>query len=328
MDYLKNGYGSVSIVMLTRDQDLEYLKKSLDSVLSQIHKPDQVIVVINASCGGTVEFLKDYNLNTCAATKLHSLGCVGSQAAQYQFQPANGEIDLEIIENNYNLGFAKGMNQGIQKAKGDYTLILDSDVMLEPDCLTILLDFIKKEDNVGLLSGYVYDYHNKELIYSGNKVTLGWNFKQSMINESSQVVSTDLIIGGFFLSKTSLLKRFKGFDERYFVYFDDLDLTMRFRKKGFRNLIIPQVRVYHLEKGLGISKYQFDKKIQFELEKNLLITYFKHAQLFWLVLFFMRYMTYSFIKNIFDTRRNIIILKTRFWVICNLADLIKARYFN
>lgn len=295
MDNLEKDKDSVSIVILTREHELGYFKKSFDSVLNQTHKPDQVIVVINASAGNTAKFLKDYNLN------------------------------LEIIENNYNLGFAKAMNQGIAKAKGDYTLLLVSDLMLEPDCLTAFLNCIKKEDNVGLFSGYVYDYHNKQLIFLGNKVTLGWNFKQTKINEGNQAVSTDLILGGFVFSKTALLKRFKGFDERYFIYFEDLDLSLRFKEKGFRNLIIPQARAYHLEEGSGISKYRDDKKIQFELEKNMLITYFKHAKLFWLVLFFMRYMTYNFIKNIFDARRHKIILKSWFWVICNLADLIKAR---
>lgn len=297
MDYLKEGNDSVSVVILTRDQELEYFKKSLDSVLNQTPRPEQVIVVINASTGATVKFLKERNFN------------------------------LEIIENNYNLGFTKAMNQGMDKAKSDYTLILVSDVSLEPDCLKVFLNCSQKEDNAGLLSGYLYDCHN-QLISTGSKVSLGWDIKHHKVDESSVTAATDFILGGFIFSKTTLLKQLKGFDERFFIYFEDLDLSLRSKRQGFRNLITPQARAYHLEEGSGISKYRDNPKIQFELEKNILIIYFKHAKLFWLVLFFTRYMTCSFIKNIFNQERYKIILKSRYWAVCHLGDLIKARYFN
>lgn len=288
---------SISIVILTRDQELGYFKKSLDSILSQTLKPEQIIVVINASSGDTVKFLKERNFN------------------------------LEIIENNYNLGFTKAMNQGIARAQGDYTLILVSDVMLEPDCLKAFLSCSKKDDNAGLLSGYLYDCHN-QLISTGSTVTIGWDIQHRKINESSATVATDFILGGFVFSKTTFLKQLKGFDERFFIYFEDLDLSLRAKRQGLRNLITPLARAHQLEGGSGISKYRNNPKIQFELEKNILIIYFKYAKLFWLVLFFTRYMTYSFIKNIFNPERYKIILKSRFWVIGHLGDLIKARYFN
>lgn len=290
---------SVSVVILTSRQQIGFLKKCLDSVLSQTHKPDQIVVIDNASSDGTVDFLKNCGLN------------------------------LELIENNYNLGFPRAMNQGIKKVKGYYTLLLACDIVLEPDCLEVFLKYIKNEDNIGLLSGYLYDYRNKELIFLGQKVNLGWNFRQDKIksNGNNRIIEdTDLILGAFNFSKSALLKQFGGFDERYFLYFDDLDLTLRFKERGFRNLIIPEVKAYHLEQNLGIRKYESDKKVQFELVKNILIIYFKHAKLLWLTLFFMRYMFLGFIKNIFAVNKRSITLKTRYWALYNLIDLIRARY--
>ncbi len=295
MNYLKEAHNSISIIILAWNQ-IEFLKKCLDSVLSQTHKPAQIIVVDNASSDGTVDFLKNHDLN------------------------------LEIIENNHNLGFGRAMNKGIKEAKSYYTLLLASDMVLEPDCLMSFLKYIKREENIGLLGGYLYDYYNKKLFFSGHKVKLSWNFKQYEINGDGNIEFTDLIPGAFVFSKTALLKQFRGFDERYFCYFEDLDLTLRFKEAGFRNLIIPEAKAYHLGGGQGIKKHAADKKIQFELVKNVLIIYFKHAKLFWLVLFFIRYMLLGFIKNIFGANQRSITLKTRWWAICNLIDLIKARY--
>jgi glycosyltransferase involved in cell wall biosynthesis len=298
MDYLREAPNSVSVIILTRNQR-KFLEKCLDSILNQSLKPCQIIVVDNGTSDDTVDFLKNCGLN-----------------------------NLEIIENNYNLGFGKAMNNGIKRANGYYTLLLADDIVIEPDCLISFLSYIKKEDNIGLLSGYIYNYYNKELIFSGQKINLGWNFKQNKITANNSIKQTDLIPGAFIFAKTALLKQFRGFDERYFAYLEDLDLTLRFKEAGFRNLLIPWVRAYHLEEGLGIKKYETDKKIQFELVKNVLITYFKHAKLFWLILFFIRYMFFGFIKNVFDANRRRATLKTRWWALCNLINLIKARHYG
>jgi len=295
MNYLMDSFDSVSVIILSYNQKF-FLKRCIDSVINQEHKSSQIIVVDNASSDGTVDFLRDYNLN------------------------------LEIIENEANLGFAKAMNKGIERAKGYYALFLAGDIILAQDCLMNFLRYIKSEDNIGLLTGHIYEHYNKKLIFSGKRVTLAWKFKQNELTLKNRMERTDLIPGCLLFSKTGLLRHSGGFDERYFFYFEDLDLSFRFKRAGFRNLVIPEAKAFHLEEGLGIGKYKTDKKIQFELEKNLLITYFNHAKLFWLILFFIRYMTFSFIKNIFDENRRNIILKTRYWVLCNLLDLIKIRF--
>lgn len=293
----QENHNSVSVIILAWNQK-DYLKKCLDSVLAQAHRASQIIVVDNASCDTAVDFLK------------------------------NNYLNLEIIENKSNLGFAKAVNKGIERAGCDYTLILTADMMIASDCLTEFLKYIESEEKIGLLSGFIFDGYDKKLIFSGKKIKLGWGFKQKDIDleEKNGAKPTDLIPGGLLFSKTTLLKHFGGFNENYFFYFEDLDLTFSFKRSGFKNLIIPNVKAYHLEGGPGLKKYGSEKKIQFELEKNLLITYFRHAKLFWLILFFIRYMGFSFIKNIFDINRRSIILKTRYWALCNIVDLIKLKY--
>lgn len=295
MNYLKGSFDSVSVIILSYNQK-NFLKRCIDSVINQEHKPYQIIVVDNASSDGTVDFLKNFNLT--------------------------------VIKNSCNLGFAKAVNRGIEKICGRYVLLITADIALALDCTKAFLDYIKNRDNIGLLSGHLYNYYNKELIFSGQKISLGWNFKQENMQENGSVNYTDLIPGAFIFTRADLLRQFKGFDERFFFYSEDLDLTLRFKRAGFRNLIIPQAKAYHLEGGRGIEKYETDKKIQFELVKNIIIIYFKHAPLFWLAIYFIRYMFLGFIKNIFNKKMYRITLETRRWAMCHLIDLIKARYYG
>lgn len=295
MNIVKEDMDSVSVIILTNDRRGE-LKECLNSVFRQSVKPRQVIVIDNGSSDGTVDFLKKYGM------------------------------DLEIIANSSNVGFGKAMNQGLRDAKGLYSLFLATDIVLSPDYLEIMLAHAKNSESAGMVSGCLYDYYNKDLVFSGSNVSFRWGFRQSLIGKSSQPVSTDLIIGAIIFAKTSLMRKLRGFDERYFFYFEDLDLSLRFKKAGYRNLIIPQAAAYHMEKDLGMKKYTANKKIQFELEKNLLITYFKHARLFWLLTFFLRYMSFGLLKNIFNKDKRYLAIELRCWALTNVADLFKARY--
>ena len=296
MNYLKH-HNSVSVIILTWNQ-LGFLKKCLHSVLSQTHKPDQIIVVDNASTDGTKYYLM------------------------------SSDLDLTLIGNESNLGFPKAMNRGLERVNGDYCLLLASDIVIAHDVIKIFLDFIKDKDNVGFLGGYVYNYLNQRLIFTGKKIALRWTLEQKNLPHEGIIGETDLNAGAFFFAKTKLLKEFKGFDERIFFYFEDLDLCLRVKKAGFNNFILPQAKAYHLEGDSGIKKHENNEKSQFELLKNIMVIYFKHASLFWLGVFYIRYMLFGLIKNIFIKKMRAVTIKTRFWVLYNTVGLIKSRYTN
>lgn len=131
MTFAAEGYNPVSVIIVTRNRK-EYLEKCIDSVLNQTCVPEQVIVVDNGSSDNTVNFLRSRFLN------------------------------LEIIENISNVGFAKAMNKGIERSKGYYTLLLADDLVLASDCLLLFLKFMKNETDTGLVSGYIYDNYNKQ----------------------------------------------------------------------------------------------------------------------------------------------------------------------
>jgi GT2 family glycosyltransferase len=294
MNDLKKDSLAVSVIILSYNQR-EFLEKCIYSVLSQSHKPAQIIIVDNASTDTTRNYLMHSNL------------------------------DFTLIMNESNLGFSKAMNRGLEQASGDYCLLLASDITIAGDVIKIFLDFAKDKDNVGILGGYVYNYLNQRLIFSGKKIALRWTFKQENLPQDDLIVQSDLIAGAFLFAKTKLVKRFKGFDERIFFYFEDLDLCLRIKKRGFRNFILPEAKAYHLEGDSGIKKYENNEKFQFELLKNIMLIYFKHAKKFWLSIFFFRYMFFGFIKNIFNKKKRLLAIKTRIWVLHNVLDLIKAR---
>lgn len=286
---------AVSVVILTYNQKV-FLESCINAVLSQEYNPHQIIVVDNGSCDETSDFLRNPNLN------------------------------ITVICNKSNLGFSKAMNKGIEKVTGDYVLLLASDIAIASDCIKTFLECMKNRDDIGLLGGYIYNDSDKRLIFSGKKVSLRFTFKQGSLTDDDGPPETDLVCGGYLFSKSELLKQFKGFDEKFFFYFEDLDLTLRFKKAGFKNLIIPQAKAYHLEGECGIKKYENNERVRFELLKNIMLIYFKHAKIYWLGIFFVRYMIFGLIKNIFKKNIREATVKSRIWVINHLFDLIKARY--
>ena len=154
--------------------------------------------------------------------------------------------EVSYVRNEENLGFGKANNQGIARAKGTYTLLLNPDTLLEEDTLVTLKRYMDEHPQTGLSGckilnpdgSYSYDGRRSmpTLLSTFWKITgltslfpknrvfgqyyMGWLDE----NERSQV---PVISGAFMFWRTDLLQQLGGFDERYFMYFEDTDLCYR-----------------------------------------------------------------------------------------------------
>lgn len=176
---------------------------------------------------------------------------------------------IEYIFNNRNLGFGKAHNVGIRKAateKSDYHLILNPDVLFDSDILIELANELKKDETIGLISPKIF-YTSGELqrlckILPSPRHLWGRRF---MIKEEVGLrLSHELEMGDFdyntiadipwlsacfLLARTTHLQKIGGFDERYFMYMEDIDLSRR-SLHYFRNVFYPNVSIQHVfEKG-------------------------------------------------------------------------------
>jgi len=166
-----------------------------------------------------------------------------------------------LIPNSTNLGFAKACNQGIKIAKGKYIFLLNSDTELVDDTLTKLLAFAGERENVGIVGPRLLN-SNKTVQPSVYRLpTLGrtlqqyWFGKKGILDkyapEGDAPSKVECIVGGAFLITPQALKKVGSLDERYFMYFEDLDYCRRVQKAGLEVYYYPDTQVVHYHGASG-----------------------------------------------------------------------------
>jgi len=176
---------------------------------------------------------------------------------------------IEYIFNNRNVGFGKAHNQGIKKAiadGSDFHLILNPDVQFDSDILIELTNVLTNDETIGLISPKI-EYENGEiqrlckLIPNPKHLIFRRFLKNSpsleQLNQElelqafgyNQTAEIPWLSGCFLLARTSHLKKIGGFDERFFMYMEDIDLSRR-SLRHFKNIFYPYVTIRHFyEKG-------------------------------------------------------------------------------
>jgi len=160
-----------------------------------------------------------------------------------------------LIPNSTNLGFAKACNQGIKIARGKYVFLLNSDTELIDNTLAKLLAFANERENAGVVGPRLLN-SNKTIQPSVYRLpTLRralqqyWFGKKGILDkyapEGDVPLKVECVVGGAFLITPQALKKVGFLDERYFMYFEDLDYCRRVQKFGLAVYYFPGTRVVH-----------------------------------------------------------------------------------
>ncbi|KWE97838.1 glycosyltransferase family 2 protein [Burkholderia ubonensis] len=184
-------------------------------------------------------------------------------------------IACSVRAGHGNVGYARGHNLAIEATQSRYHLILNPDIDLEPNALVQALDFLDAHPEAGLLTPRIGDESGQiqylcrrypallDLFVRGFLPTafrrpfehrLSCYEMRDCINESGVVWDPPIVSGCFMLFRTDVLRRLQGFDPRYFLYFEDYDLSLRTREFA-RIAYEPSVRVIH--HGGGASRKGF-----------------------------------------------------------------------
>lgn len=174
------------------------------------------------------------------------------------------EIDGTILSGHGNIGYGCGHNIGIEKSSGDYYLILNPDVVLEPESIVHGIQFLDQNHDVGLVVPIVLN-NKKEKSHLCKRYPDVFSlflrgFAPKAIKEffkdhldSYDMADIDLnqmnhdvaiASGCFMLFKKSILNQIHGFDSRYFLYFEDFDLSIKTRRLS-RIVLLSQMRIFH-----------------------------------------------------------------------------------
>ena len=194
-----------------------------------------------------------------------------------------------VIFNNSNTGFTWALNQGLEKASGDFILILNPDVILQPDTITTLLPRFKKEKQIGVLAPQLrhlngdiqpscrrfprrrdvfFEISGLSFLFSKSSVFNYWRMPHFDFNKNQYV---DQPQGAFLLTKSDVLSSVGLFDNRFVMFFSDVDWCRRVIKAGWRIQFCPDTYVLH-EKGASI----YQKRPQMILSSHRsFVDYFK-----------------------------------------------------
>lgn len=168
-----------------------------------------------------------------------------------------------LIENKVNVGFSKANNQAVAVAKGEYVCILNPDTVVAEDIFIKSIKYSESIENIGALGVYLMDGTGNFLPESKRnlptpKVSL---FKLSGFTKkyyASHIPNTasgeiEVLVGAFMLIKRNVYNEVGGFDEDYFMYGEDIDLSYKITKAGYINHYLGSATVLHY-KGESTKK--------------------------------------------------------------------------
>ncbi|WP_046757453.1 glycosyltransferase family 2 protein [Kordia jejudonensis] len=163
--------------------------------------------------------------------------------------------NIQLIVNTENVGFAKANNQGVQVAKGEYICILNPDTIVAEDTFTQLLQFAQSKKNVGSIGCKLIDGSGTFLPESKRNIPTPMVSVKKILGHKNagyysnlhenQTGKVDILVGAFMLMKKSVYQAVNGFDEDYFMYGEDIDLSYKIKKAGFQNYYYGKTSVIH-----------------------------------------------------------------------------------
>lgn len=179
------------------------------------------------------------------------------------------ELPLTIIRNRENRGFAAACNQGAANSQADYLLFLNCDTRLFATSLIDAIQFMEQPvnaqigicgirlvDEIGQPSTAAARFPTLRVMFgkmTGLSRLLPGLFPSHLMRpaEMTQSRAVDQVIGAFFLIRREIFIACNGFDERFFVYFEEVDLSLRAKAAGYSSYYLADVSAFHAGGGLS-----------------------------------------------------------------------------
>ncbi|GAU07624.1 glycosyltransferase family 2 protein [Desulfoplanes formicivorans] len=210
--------------------------------------------------------------------------------------------NVEVIRTGQNLGFAAACNIGAKAGQSPYILFLNPDTRLEPESLSIPLAFMENPENkkVGICGIQLVDEQGKVSRTCARFPTLGRLLSSALgfdklpglkgrgvhMADWDHCTTTRVghVMGAFYFIRRETFELAGGFDERFFVYLEDVDLSKRVAQIGWDIWYLTQSRAYHA--GGGTSRQVKARRLFYSLRSRLLYA-FKHFPVWqaWLLIF-------------------------------------------
>jgi len=236
----------VSIIILNHN-GLCHLKECLESVTGVEYPDDklEVILVDNGSQDESVNFVRE-NFST-----------------------------VKLVALDKNVGFAEGNNIGERYASGEYVVFLNNDTRVDKRWLAELIRTIDKDETAGVCGSKILFYRSPDKVnYAGGKITpvgsgyeINFGRKDTLERDPKHVGYAS---GASMIMRRSLFQKLNGFDEAYFIYCEDVDLSWRVWLQGYRVVYVPTSIVQHKFAGTSTPEiaYLWHRNAAMNIIKN------------------------------------------------------------
>ena len=237
----------VSIVLLNWNGNIQ-VRRCLESVFVQTHRPLEVIVVDNGSSDGSAEMIE----------------------SEY------GNLLSRFIKNATNLGYARGMNQGIEASTGEFVIPLNQDVVLDSEFVATCVHRMLQDRDIGAIGGRVFTWVNNDLTNRVRKGEGELTFLRKRFQGGSLPGGDDeeLVFrpnGSFpFLRRAMLDDLFRVskhyYDEDFVTGWEDTDLFLRMQLRGWHAVFLPSAFGWHMGSGsVGGNAKLVDKPFDYQV---------------------------------------------------------------
>jgi GT2 family glycosyltransferase len=179
--------------------------------------------------------------------------------------------DAKIIRNERNVGFGRACNLAAESASGDYLLFLNPDLEVDKNAIERLLDVCRRQERVGTAVGRMrfpdgtfqatcrrYPEFNNMLFSRGSVVSRLVNGNgQYTLPDYDAVTPVPAAAGTMMMIRRKLFREIGGFDTRFFMFMEDVDLCLRLGLLGYRNYFVPDAGAVHLwGRGSRVGKFR------------------------------------------------------------------------
>lgn len=187
-------------------------------------------------------------------------------------------LPLTVIKAGANLGFGRACNLGASRAQAPLLLFLNPDAALLPDSLRPAVSFMQGAvgSDTGVVGIQLIDEQGHVQNHTTNRAaprTMFTHEQRAVRFDHLRSRPVDHVIGAFYLIRKEIFRQLGGFDERFFVYLEDVDLSARVQDLGWQIHYLADARAFH--KGGGTSDQVKAKRLFYSMRSRILYS-FKH----------------------------------------------------
>lgn len=269
-------------IIIVNHQSQEYLEKCLASLESKIKNFNFEIFVVNNGdkepCGMSFRALD------------------ASQGVEESRDPSASpnilldfaQDDMKIINSKENLGFGRACNLGAQEARGEILWFLNPDTEVVSGKISLLLDMFSNNSKVGIIGPRLITEEGKTQEWSAGTETTLWDIIKNNLGfpaskkiwESREKKECDWVSGAAMLVQKDLFQKIGGFDENFFMYFEDIDLCRRASQLGYKIIYYPDFVIKHFG-GKSFKNNGEQKKLYYTSQDYYFQKHFGKITAFW-----------------------------------------------